>query len=283
MQTQFAAIQMASTHDPQENLSSAILLIEQAAKKGAQCVALPEEFLTLGLTPALKRQWAEPFKNGAFQKALARCAKQNQIWLIGGTIPLKAEGSNKVTSSCLVWDSQGDCVFRYDKIHLFDVKVGDEEEYRESAQVEPGSDIAVFESPFGKIGLAICYDLRFPELFRSLMLKGAQILVLPSAFTIPTGKIHWEVLIKARAIENLCYVIAPGEVGLRQNGLGTYGHSMIVNPWGEILDSIDNEQGIIIANIDLEKLKKIRQQFPALSHMQSFVCELLAKEIKKKA
>lgn len=275
-----AAIQMASTQDVQTNITIACQLIEQAAKKGAHLAALPENFVTIGLTPAQSVAVAEPFQEGFIQQQLAHCAKKNKIWIIGGTIPLKADG-HKLFSSCLVWDENGELAARYDKIHMFDVTVGSGDEYRESDTVKAGKQIGVVQTPIGKIGLAVCYDLRFPELFRNFMLKGVDAIVLPSAFTIETGKAHWETLLKARAIENLCYVIAPAEGGLRANGIGTYGHSMIIGPWGEVLASLEKGSGVILAKIDLEKMHQLRQRFPALTHYRSFVMQELVKESQR--
>ncbi len=273
-----AAVQMASTQDVQKNVEMACQLIEQAANQGAKCVVLPEEFSTLGLTATQKRQFMEPFEKGPIQQQLKAVAKKSKVWLIGGTLLIKGE-DEKPTSSTLVWNSEGECIARYDKIHLFDVTVEGKEEYRESDNIKPGKNIVVLSTPFGKIGFAICYDLRFPELFRALMLKGAQIIVLPSAFTIQTGKAHWETLIRARAIENLCYMIAPGEVGQRHDGRGTYGHSMIIGPWGEILALAENDPGVISVDIDLEKMIELRKQFPTIKHYQSFVMQDLVNEV----
>ncbi|HRE32745.1 MAG TPA: carbon-nitrogen hydrolase family protein, partial [Candidatus Berkiella sp.] len=202
--------------------------IEKAALHGAKMAVLPEEFISLVLTPAEKLRIAENYLEGLIQKTLASTAKKNNIWIVGGTLPLLSDDKDKVYSSCLVWNNQGECVARYNKIHLFDVTVESGESYFESERIKAGNDMAVLETPFGKVGIAICYDLRFPELFRLMALNGAQIIVLPSAFTINTGKVHWEILIRARAIENLCYVIAPDQVGIRLSGHGTYGHTMII-------------------------------------------------------
>lgn len=270
-----AAVQMASKQDINVNVTAACAFVEQAAKQGAKLVVLPENFANLGLTQEQSLQMAEPFQQGPIQERLALCAKKNRVWLIGGTFPLQDPSHKKVSASCLVWNAQGECVGRYDKIHLFDVLVGEKEAYSESTLVQHGKQVVVLDTPIGRIGLAICYDLRFPELFRVFMHKGVDIIVLPSAFTIPTGKAHWEVLLRARAIENLCYVIAPNQVGIRANGIGTYGHSMIVGPWGEILDSLEKQAGVIIADLDFEKMHQMRNKFPALSHCQPFVLQEL--------
>jgi len=253
-----------SRHNINNNIETACQFIGKAAKRGAKLAVLPEEFATLSLTPEEKLKIAEMYDNGPIQQALSSCAKKNKIWVIGGTIPIKNEG-NKIFARCIVWNEHGEGISHYDKIHLFDVKVGDQD-YQESKLVQPGDKLVVVDSPLGKIGLAICYDVRFPELFRELMLKGAEMVVLPSAFTIKTGTDHWEILLKARAIENLYYLIAPAEVGVRANSLGTYGHSIIIGPWGNTLAISENKPGVIFAEIDLEEMKKLRSQFPALTH-----------------
>jgi nitrilase len=256
--------------------------IEQAAKKGAQCVVLPEEFATLALPSVVdKLALAEAYGHGPIQDALAKAARKNKVWLVGGTLPLQTDNPQKLFSSALTWDAEGHCVGRYDKMHLFDVQVAAGEVYQESLKVQPGNTLCVVDTPLGKIGVAICYDIRFPELFRAMSLAGAQILVLPSAFTINTGKVHWEVLLKARAIENLCYMVAPDQVGIRDSGHGTYGHSMIIDPWGEVLAHMDGHQGFILANIDLEKQRTLRQNFPVLDHTSAFAIQALINETKR--
>jgi deaminated glutathione amidase len=207
---------------------------------------------------------------GPIQAWLARTARELALWIVAGTIPIKAEGGARVSAACLVIDTQGSCVARYDKIHLFDVDVpagaqNAAESYRESATIAPGQQPAVVDTPLGRVGLAVCYDLRFPELFRRLAAQGAEILCLPAAFTVPTGRAHWEVLLRARGVENLCYVLAPAQVGRHANGRDTYGHSMIVGPWGEILNVCADEPGIATAAIDLQRLAELRQRFPVLA------------------
>lgn len=272
-----AAIQMASTKDVQENLQLACQAIENAAKAKARMVVLPEEFISLLLTPEQKLTTAEPYGEGPLQQALAQAAKKNKIWIIAGTLPLLSPAKNKILSSALTFNDKGECVGRYDKIHLFDVTVKEGESYFESERVSGGESTCVVDTPLGKVGVAICYDLRFPELFRLMMLKGAEIIVLPSAFTVNTGRAHWETLLRARAIENLCYVVAPDQVALRLSGHGTYGHSMIVGPWGDVLASATDKPEMITAEIDIEKLKTIRKQFPAVSHCRPFLMKDLAK------
>jgi len=277
-----AAIQMASVADIQTNLAKAEVLIAKAAKEGAQCVVLPEEFATLGLEKKKKKvRLAEPFGEGLLQSFLSRVATQYRVWVIGGTIPLQSSDPQKAFSSTLVWDLNGQCVARYDKIHLFDVLVAEQEIYQESLCVQAGEGLCVLPTPFGKIGIAICYDVRFPELFRAMALSGVQIIVLPSAFTINTGKVHWEILLRARAIENLSYVVAANQVGIRYSGHGTYGNSMIVSPWGEIIAHQAENEGVILADIDLEQWAHYHRQFPALRHTRTSVIEAFLNETKR--
>ena len=276
-----AAVQMASSNNVSTNLEKAGYLIAEAAKKGAKCVVLPEEFATLGLTATEKMRLAEPYGHGPIQSYLSLTAKKHQLWVVGGTIPLQSTQTQKIFSSCLVWDSQGMCVGRYDKIHLFDVIISEKETYKESACIQSGDRICVLPTPFGKIGIAICYDIRFPELFRAMALTDVQIFILPSAFTVNTGKMHWEVLLRARAIENLCYMVASNQVGIRYSGHGTFGNSMIISPWGEILAHLEKEEGVILANLDLEKWAQCRQQFPVLDHTRSMVVEAFLNKMKR--
>ncbi len=208
---------------------------------------------------------------GPIQHFLSETAKKYSVWIVGGTIPLVAESPDKIRAACLVYDDQGNRVARYDKIHLFDVNVPDTDEvYRESDTIEAGSQPLVIDTPFGKLGIAICYDLRFPEMIRDLQTQGLQILIVPSAFTAQTGAAHWEVLLRARAIENLCYVIAPNQGGFHLNGRQTFGHSMIIDPWGTVLTCQKSGGGFVSAEIDLEKLEKMRTAFPALQHRRFF-------------
>lgn len=262
-----AAIQMVSSPDVSLNLSAAGKLIEQAAYAGAKLIVLPENFAHMGEDVSDKLKQREPHGTGPIQNFLAETAKKFQVWIIAGTLPLEAEASNKVRAASLMFDDQGQQVARYDKIHLFDVEVPDtQESYRESDTIEAGQTPLVFESPFGKIGFAVCYDLRFPEMFRAMHAQGVQILVFPSAFTAQTGAAHWETLLRARAIENLCYVIAPNQGGSHVNGRQTFGHSMIVDPWGAVLACHKHNEGFALAELDLEKLTRIRSKFPVLQH-----------------
>ena len=204
---------------------------------------------------------------GVIQEFLAEQASRHGIWLVGGAIPLAGHEADKVNAACLVFDDKGERVARYDKIHLFDVTLPEiSENYTESETIEPGQEVVVIDTPFGKLGLAVCYDLRFPELFRQMLQEGVEIIALPSSFTAITGKAHWETLVRARAIENLSYVIASAQGGYHANGRETYGHSMIVDPWGLMLDHLSQGSGVVVANIDLERLRDIRRSFPALEH-----------------
>ena len=258
-------LQLASGGDVQSNLDKACEGIKQAALAGAKLVALPEEFATLGLSSEAKGALAEKEGEGPLQNQLAQCASDHNIWIIAGTLPIQA-ANQKITSTCLVFDAKGKIQGRYDKIHLFDVQVNANEAYQESALVEAGRAIQVLDTPVGRIGLAICYDVRFPEQFRLMMQQGAEIIVVPSAFTIPTGQAHWEILLRARAIENLCYVLAPAECGVRMTGKGTYGHSLIIGPWGDIMQQAGMAPQLLTAEIDLARLYQIRDTFPALAH-----------------
>ena len=229
--------------------------------------ALPENFSIMGLSERDKLEVAEEHGTGPIQSWLERTARELSLWIIGGTIPLRVPQAGKVAAASLVIDSQGNSVARYDKMHLFDVDIpGREESYRESATITPGNASLVVDTPIGRIGLGVCYDMRFPELFRQLVQQGAQVLSLPSAFTMPTGLAHWDVLLRARAIENLCYVLAPAQAGTHANGRETYGNAMIVNPWGEVLARASEGPGIALANVDLTDQGAIRARFPALTH-----------------
>lgn len=276
-----AVVQFETKKDLTENLQEAEQFIQQAVRKNAQCIIFPEEFITLGMTTRAKLSLAEPYLLGPLQAKMAEWAKRYNIWIIGGTLPIQSEDPQKYYSSCIVWDNHGDAIGRYDKIHLFDVQVGEQESFSESSYVQAGKQITVVTTPFGKIGLAICYDIRFPELFRHFALQEADLIVLPSAFTQPTGKVHWEILLRARAIENLCYVLAPDQVGMRLSGHGTYGHSLIIDPWGEILAQAEDKPALLIAEIDLDNMRRIRERFPVLSHYRNFVIAQLAEQIER--
>jgi len=262
-----AAIQMTSGPDVAANLEQARGLLAEAAERGARLAALPENFSFMGLRDADKRAVAEPDGSGPTQDFIAATARQLRLWIVGGTVPLLAGGDGRVAAACLVYDSDGERVARYDKIHLFDVDLpGRAETYRESAHVAPGSRAAVLDTPVGRLGLSVCYDVRFPELYRHLSAAGAQLLAVPSAFTSPTGRAHWETLLRARAIENLCYVVAPAQSGFHPGGRETYGDSMIVDYWGRIMQRVPRGRGCALAQVDLTAQAGVRESFPALVH-----------------
>lgn len=258
-----AAIQMASGPYVAANLSEAGRLIEVAANQGAKLVALPEYFAIMGLKETDKVAVREEEGKGPIQDFLSKMASKHKIWLIGGSVPLVSNFPNKVRNSCLVYDDKGRQVARYDKIHLFGLDLGNEH-YHEEKTIESGNEIKVVDTPFGRIGLSICYDLRFPELYRAM--KDVNIIVVPSAFTDTTGKAHWETLIRARAIENLSYVIAPAQGGYHLSGRETHGNTMIVDPWGVILDRLPRGSGVVIATMNPQYQTSLRTSLPALKH-----------------
>jgi nitrilase len=230
-------------------------------------VALPENFSFMGLKDADTRAVAESEGGGPVQDFLRAIAARLKVWLIGGTTPLRAGADGRVAAASLAFDADGRQVARYDKIHLFDVDIpGRAESYRESAHVAPGSRLAIIDTPAGRLGLSVCYDVRFPELYRQLSAAGAQLLVVPSAFTSPTGRAHWETLLRARAIENLCYVIAPAQSGFHPSGRETYGDSMIVDYWGRVLKRVPRGTGYALAEVDIARQSQVRESFPALGH-----------------
>ena len=262
-----AAIQMASGPNVKANLEEAEKLINTAVQQDADLVVLPENFAIMGMSEVDKVAIAEKYGEGPIQQFLAQQARKHGIWIVGGTIPIDSSITGKVYSTCLLYNDSGEVVARYDKIHLFDVVLQDNNEaYNESETIESGDDVVVADTPFGKIGLAVCYDLRFPELFRAMADVGMEICVLPSAFTNLTGRAHWEALIRARAIENLCYIIAPDQGGYHMNGRETHGDSMIVDPWGVVLNRLPQGTGVVVSEIDLDRLTKTRKNFPALQH-----------------
>lgn len=258
-----AAIQMASGPNVSANLNEAGRLIESAVAQGARLVVLPEFFSIMGMKEDDMVAVREKLGVGVMQEFLAKIARKHKIWVVGGSIPTVATSANKIRNSCLVFDELGEQVARYDKIHLFNLDLGNEH-YHEGNTIEAGNQVVVVDSPFGRIGLAVCYDLRFPELFRAM--KKVDIVVLPSAFTATTGKMHWETLVRARAIENLSYVIAAAQGGYHVNGRETHGHSMIVDPWGRILDELPRGSGVVVAEINPTYQASLRASLPALTH-----------------
>ncbi len=259
---------MVSTPDVKANLAQAQDLIQQAAADAAEFAVLPEYFPLISDDETDKLSVGEVFGSGPIQDFLAESASRHGIWLMAGSIPLRTNEARHVTGSCLLYDPEGKCVARYDKIHLFDVCVDQDEDesYMESRTILPGREVVVAETPFATLGLSICYDLRFPELYRELVSKGATIITVPSAFTYSTGKRHWQMLLCARAVENLCYVIASNQGGQNTEKRSTWGHSMIVDPWGNVLCALDQGPGIACADLDLAYVEKLRKSFPALQH-----------------
>jgi predicted amidohydrolase len=262
-----AAIQMASGPNVKANLEEAEKLIRTAIQQEAKLVVLPENFAIMGMSEVDKVAIAERPGEGPIQQFLSQQASKHGIWIVGGTVPIESSVTGKVYSASQLYNDSGEMVARYDKLHLFDVMLEDSNEsYNESETIEAGDDVVVVDTPFGKLGMAVCYDLRFPELFRAMADVGMEICVLPSAFTNLTGRAHWESLLRARAIENLCYMIAPDQGGYHKNGRETYGDSMIVDPWGVVLNRLPHGTGVVVSDVDLEKLRKTRQNFPALKH-----------------
>ena len=258
-----AGIQMASSPQVASNITEAERLIAIAVEQGAKIVVLPEYFCIMGVKDIDKVAVREKAGDGPIQRFLSKMAREYEIWLIGGTIPIASNYPNKVRNSCLVYNDKGEQVARYDKIHLFGLDLGTEH-YHEENTIESGNEVVVVDTPYGKIGLSVCYDLRFPELYRAM--GQVDIIVVPSAFTETTGKAHWESLIRARAIENLCYVIAPAQGGYHLSGRETHGNSMIVDPWGVILDRLPRGSGVVIANVNRDYQTSLRNSLPALKH-----------------
>ncbi len=261
-----AAIQMTTSADRDTNLADARRLLEEAARQGASVAALPENFAFMAVKEADKLAIAEADGDGVIQRMLSTTARELGLWIIGGTIPVRTAAEGRVAAACLVYDAKGERRARYDKIHLFDVRVSERESYSESATVAPGRAPAVIDTPAGKAGLSVCYDVRFPELYRQLSAAGARWLCVPSAFTAPTGRAHWQTLLRARAIENLCYVVAPAQSGIHANGRETYGDSMIVDFWGRVLTRLPRGTGVISARFDAARQDEARRSFPALDH-----------------
>jgi nitrilase len=264
-----AAIQMASGPNVSSNLSEAERLIGMAAAQGAKLVTLPEYFAIMGVKESDKVAAREAEGKGPIQKFLGQMAKKHKIWLVGGSVPLQTDDPHKVRNSCLVYDDKGKLAARYDKIHLFGLDLGTER-YREEKTIEAGDKVVVVETPFGRLGLSVCYDLRFPELYRAM--GDVDIIVVPSAFTETTGKAHWEILVRARAIENLAYVIAPAQGGYHLSGRETHGNSMIVDPWGVVLDRLPRGSGVVVASINPAYQASLRKSLPALTHRTLHQC-----------
>ncbi len=262
-----AAIQMVSSANFNENLHCAKRLIIEAEKAGANLVVLPEYFGLMGIKEEDKFKYVEKHQQGPLQSLFSQLALQLGIWIVAGTHPIESDEPLRPFGRCYVFDPRGEVVCWYDKIHLFDVMVGDNQgRYYESKYTKAGEEVINFDSPWGKIGLAVCYDLRFPELFRKHAEQGCEILIMPAAFTYKTGKQHWQVLIKARAIENLCYFVGSAQGGNHENGRQTWGYSCIVSPWGDVIDELACGEGFVLSSLNREKQAVLRKEFPVLSH-----------------
>jgi nitrilase len=258
-----AALQMVSGPRVAENLAVAGALVEDAVAQGAQLVVLPEYFPIIGAADADRVRAREAFGHGPVQAWLAETARRHGIWLFAGSIPLAASAPDKMRNSSLVYNPAGECVERYDKVHLFGFRKGDEA-YDEASFIEAGDQLVAVDTPFGRVALSICYDLRFPELYRAL--SPVDLILVPAAFTETTGRAHWEILLRARAIENQCYLLAVGQGGTHENGRMTHGNSMIIDPWGEILDRKAKGPGVVIADLDHQRIADIRESLPAIVH-----------------
>lgn len=258
-----AALQMVSGPRVAENLAVAGHLVDEAVAQGAQLVVLPEYFPIIGAVDADRVRARETFGFGPIQAWLAETAQRHGIWLFAGSLPLAAESLDKMRNASLVYNPAGECVERYDKVHLFGFRKGDEA-YDEASFIEAGNRPVAVDTPFGRIALSICYDLRFPELYRTL--APVDLILVPAAFTETTGRAHWEILLRARAIENQCYLLAVGQGGTHESGRQTHGNSMIVDPWGEILDRKAKGPGVVIADLDHQRIADIRESLPALAH-----------------
>ena len=261
--TRIAALQMVSGPTVEGNLQEAGRLIAEAAARGAQLAALPEYFCIMGVKDTDKVAVREKPGDGPIQAFLANTARKHGIWIVGGSAPLVCGDPGRVRNSSLVYDATGNQVARYDKIHLFGFQMG-AEQYQESRTIEPGATPVTVDTPFGRLGLSICYDLRFPELYRAM--KDVDIILVPSAFTETTGRAHWETLLRARAIENLAYVVAPAQGGYHANGRETHGDSMIIDPWGTVLDRLPRGAGVVLADVNPDQMRGLRGSLPALQH-----------------
>ncbi|MGI9311029.1 MAG: carbon-nitrogen hydrolase family protein [bacterium] len=266
MSTKVAILQTTSGDEVARNLAAAAAQVEAAAARGAKLIALPECFALMPRSRAQLRERAEVYGDGEIQRWLAHWSRAADVWIIAGSVPLRSDDPMRVFNALLVHDPRGENVARYDKIHLFDAALSGAERYAESDYTMPGRECVVQPTAAGAIGLSVCYDLRFPEMYRRLAALGATVLAVPSAFALPTGAAHWEVLLRARAIENACYVIAPAQVGVHPNGRRTYGHSLIIDPWGEVIAQRADGVGAIFAEIDLRKVERARTKLPSLTH-----------------
>jgi nitrilase len=262
-----AAVQMTSTRDVSANLREAGRLVAEAASQRAELIVLPENFSFLGATDADRVAAIEPYGDGPAQHFLAETAKRHGVFIVGGTIPIR-DGGQRASSRSLLVGPDGKTVAHYDKIHLFDVDIPDRpmERYSESATTLAGTRVVAAATPHARIGMTVCYDIRFPALFHRLSVLGTDVLVVPAAFTVPTGEVHWRPLLTARAVESLAYVVAAGQWGEHDGGRKTYGHSLILGPWGELLAELPAGPGVVSADLDMIRLKELRQRFPTVRH-----------------
>lgn len=271
-----AVVQMTSGDNVAANLVVAGRWLAAAKAGGAALAVLPENFALMPRNDAARRAAAEPDGQGLIQDFLASTAARLGMWIVGGTLPVAVNGDARPAACCPVYDASGNRVARYDKMHLFDVDLpGRDERYRESDHIAPGGRVVVVDSPLGRLGLSVCYDMRFPELYREMVAAGAEVFSVPAAFTAPTGRAHWEVLLRARAIENLCFVLAPAQGGIHANGRETYGDSLIVDPWGRVLARRPRGEGVVLAPLDREAQRATRVSFPCLQNRvlsRSFSC-----------
>ena len=258
-----AAIQMISTPDVADNIATARRLVAAAAAGGAQLVALPEYWPIMGMTDLDKVGHAEQQGCGPIQDFMAEAAREHKLWLVGGTLPLVSAEPGKVMNTTLVYNPEGRSAARYDKIHLFGFTKG-AESYDESRTIVPGGELTVLDTPFGRVGIAVCYDLRFPEMFRAM--GECTLMIVTAAFTHTTGMAHWEVLLRARAIENQCYVLAAAQGGTHRNGRRTFGHSMLIDPWGNVKAVLAEGEGVVTGDIEPDFLASVRESLPALKH-----------------
>ena len=262
-----AAIQLASGSNVSANLLEAERQTEAAVKKGAELIVLPENFAFIGRSCSDTNALREEPGDGPLQSFLSQLASKLGVWVVGGTIPLEADHAAKWRAACTVYDARGRQIARYDKQHLFDVNlIESDEQFVESESIESGDRVVVIDSPVGRLGISVCYDLRFPELYRAMLDRGVEVIALPAAFTAITGRAHWEILVRARAIENLAYVIAAAQGGFHIASRQTYGHSMIVDPWGTKLAERERGNGSVVAAVDRDFQNTTRRNFPCLDH-----------------
>jgi predicted amidohydrolase len=260
MMHKVAAIQMCSSHKVEENLEVVERLISQAFEQGAVLAVLPEMFVLFGKSEKDRISIKEPYGSGVIQDFISKLAQKYSMWIVAGSMPISSDYSNKIRAACIVYNHEGKQIARYDKIHLFDVTLSDTEIYKESETIEPGSDITVIDTPIGRLGLGVCFDLRFPDHFQQLSNQGVEVIAVPSAFTVKTGAAHWKLLARSRAIDTFSYLIGSCQGGTHMNGRKTYGHSLIVSPWGEIIEEIETPgAGLIVSEINLEYVYEIRK------------------------